>query len=209
MTVDVRLVREQLRGAQAQQSELLEARAAVQTALEEMLSRTATVGPRSQFDAGAARRMRGELAGFDAHLINIDQRMATLSRLLPWADQIAEGRVACSQQLESLKTANGGFRRLPRRTCWRSTRRNRRRVCFLAARDSATRKSASPIWLAAVGLEREVAVPALLEIGRVDPPLQKMVLLQARFIGDAALGAADGQVVKELRAAALEAGRAA
>ena len=110
MTVDVRQVREQVRSAEAEQGRLREERAAVQQQLDDQLKRTQTSGPFT-FDPSEARRLRTDIAGVDAFLSDIADRIAHLEQLMPDAGTVDEARRACAALQTTLAAAEQEHRR--------------------------------------------------------------------------------------------------
>jgi formate-dependent nitrite reductase cytochrome c552 subunit len=125
---------------------------------------------------------------------------------LPSAEAIARGRESCLQLGADLADAQQRF--VAATAAYLASldaAEAASRLLQQAREASRTAQDALARSVAQFGLEADVPVPPILDVGRVAPPVQKVVGLKTRFIFDAVGGPEDGQVVKELAAAVAEA----
>ena len=165
------------------------------------LARTATSGP-FVFDAARARVDRSRLAVLDQLLADLDARIAGLTRQLPSAGALDAQRQDCHALTAAVTLAERMFAESTQAYLQALEVAEQAARALHAAR-AATRDAQIRLAdaVACAGLEAEVAVPALITIGRVPMPRQKVALAQTVLIAGAVQGEADSQVERELAAA--------
>jgi hypothetical protein len=194
--MSVVVIRQQLAAAEGEHTRLVEDRARVQAALDELLARTAPAGPFG-YDPVQARRYRADLAVYDARLADATDRITALAAQLPSATQIAEAQVACLALQSTVGEAELTFSRATTAFCAALEAAEDAARQLLAARTTCRSALASLTTTAAI-VGRDGTVPLL---PTIPPALGKYLYLQATFIRDATQGDADSLVVRDLNAA--------